>query len=94
MSLVEESWPCVDWDALAPHIDHPTRRRIVEELEQARDSLSARELCERLDDPRLPLSRVAFHVDVLVKYDVLEEVGERVTARGVEPVFYFRDAAG
>lgn len=89
MSAVEGGGPPVDWDALAPHIDHPLRRLIVEEIEKAGEPLSVRDLYARLGDSELSLSEVGYHANTLVTYEVLEEVAEQVTTAGVEPVYYF-----
>jgi len=89
MSAVEGGGSPVDWDVLAPHIDHPTRRRIVAALEEAGEPLSVRDLHERLADPELPKSRIGYHAKLLARFEVLEEIGEHVTVAGNEPVFDF-----
>ena len=83
--------PPVDWAALAPHIEHPTRESIVEALRWI-GPLSAPDLTGVLDDAECHLAYLAYHVRTLVTEEVLAEIGQRPAGASIEPVYFFAPA--
>jgi hypothetical protein len=77
----------IDWTALAPHIEHPTRESIVEALCWI-GPLSAPDLKGVLDDPEFHLAYVSYHLAALVREEVLVEIGERVAGASIEKVYF------
>jgi hypothetical protein len=73
-------------DRLAPHIEHPTRESIVEAMRWI-GPLSVSDLMGVLDDSKCYLAHVAYHVTVLVREEVLAEVGRRANGASVETVY-------
>jgi hypothetical protein len=88
MRTMEGGGAPIDWAALAPHIEHPTRESIVEALRWI-GPLSAPDLKGVLDDPEFHLAYVAYHVTTLVREEVLTEIGERSVGASVEKVYFF-----
>ncbi len=82
----------IDWAALAPHIEHPTRESIVEALRWI-GPLSAPELKCVLDDQEFHLAYIAYHVTALLSEEVLVEIGERPAGASVEKVYYLAGPA-
>jgi hypothetical protein len=80
--------PPIDWSALAPHIEHPTRESIVEALRWI-GPLSAPELKDVLDDPEFHLAYVVYHVTTLVRDEVLIEIGQRPAGASIEKLYFF-----
>ena len=80
--------PCIDWAALAPLIEHETRRSIVEALRH-KGPLSAPELKSALGGPGVRLGHVAYHLRVLVSEEALVEVGERPAGASAEKIYFF-----
>jgi DNA-binding transcriptional ArsR family regulator len=64
-------------------LNHPLRRQVLRVVEEG-GTASATELCHRFD---LPLSKVAYHVKVLVDLDALKLVRTR-KVRGARERFY------
>ncbi len=71
------SEPFVDWDGLAPHIDHPTRECIVEALRWI-GPLSVADLKGVLGDSNCRLAHVSYHVIVMVGEGTVVDVGRRI----------------
>lgn len=78
----------IDGVALAPHIAHPTREAIVEALRWI-GPLSVADLKGVLDDSRCYLAHVSYHVTVLVREGVLEEIERRPAGASIEKVYFF-----
>jgi hypothetical protein len=79
--------PPIEWDALAPHIEHPARESIVEALRWI-GPLSPPDLKGVLNDPELHLAYVAYHVTVLVREEVAIEVEQRPARASVEKLYF------
>jgi hypothetical protein len=87
MKAMKGGEPPVDWAALAPHIEHPTRESIVEALHWI-GPLSAPDLKGILDDPEFHLTSVAYHVRTLVREKAIIEIGERPAVTSVEKLYF------
>ncbi len=81
-----------DWAALAPHIEHPTRKSIVEALRWI-GPLSAPELKRVLDDRHFHLAGIAYHLRTLVGEEVLVETGARAAGVSIEKVYFLAGSA-
>jgi hypothetical protein len=84
---MEGGGPPVDWAALAPHIEHPTREFIVEAL-RCIGPLSAPDLRRLLDDPQLHPASVVYHLTTLISAEVLTKIGQRPAGASIEPVYF------
>jgi hypothetical protein len=80
--------PPIDWDVLAPHIQHPTREFVVEALHWI-GPLSAPDLKGVLDNPEFHLSCIAYHLTALVGESVLAKVGTRPAGASRETLYFF-----
>lgn len=89
---MEGGGPRIDRAALAPLIEHETRRSILDALRH-KGPLSVPELKSALGDPAVRLGHVAYHLTVLVSEEVLVEVGKRPAGASVEKVYFFAVAA-
>lgn len=78
----------LDWAALAPHIEHPTRECIVEAVRWT-GPLSAPDLKAILDAPEFSLPCLAYHLRALVGEGALRAVGGRLAGASVETFYYF-----
>jgi hypothetical protein len=76
----------IDWDALAPHIEHPARESIVEALRWI-GPLSAPDLKGVLDDPESHLAHVAYHVTVLAREEIVKEIEQRPAGASFETLY-------
>jgi hypothetical protein len=74
--------------ALAPRVEHPTRECVVEALRWI-GPLSVVDLKGVLNDSRCYLAHVSYHVTVLVREEVLTEVGRRPAGASIEKVYFF-----
>jgi len=74
-------------ERLAPRIEHPTRESIVAALRWI-GPLTVSELMCVLDDSKCYLAHVAYHVTVLVREEVLVEVGQRAGSACIEKVYF------
>jgi hypothetical protein len=88
MTMMKGGGPLIDWDALAPYIEHATRESIVEALRWI-GPLSAADLKGVLDDPEFRLAYIAYHLTALGGEGVLTEIGGRPAGASVETVYYF-----
>jgi hypothetical protein len=79
---------CLDWDALAPHIEHETRESIVEALRRL-GPLSAPDLKHVIGDSALQLAYIRYHLMTLVGAEALVDVGGRHAGASVETLYYF-----
>jgi hypothetical protein len=93
MTMEGGELPPVDWAALAPHIEHPTREAIAEALRWI-GPMSASDLKGVIGDPEFHLAYLAYHLRVMVREEVLAEVGGRPAGASVETLYYFRLRAG
>jgi hypothetical protein len=80
--------PPLDWDALAPLIQHEAREAIVEALRWI-GPLSPPELKRVIDDPEFQLAYIRYHLTTLVSEEALVEIGERPTGGSVEKIYFF-----
>jgi hypothetical protein len=80
--------PPIDWDVLAPRIQHPTREFIVEALHWI-GPLSAPDLKGVLDDPESHISYIAYHLTALVGEGILANVGTRPVGASPETLYFF-----
>jgi hypothetical protein len=78
----------LDWDALAPHIEHETRESIVEALRWL-GPLSAPDLKHVIGDSKLQLPYIRYHLITLVGAEILTDVGSRHAGASVETFYYF-----
>jgi hypothetical protein len=80
--------PLIDWDALAPHIEHPARASIVEALRWI-GPLTPPDLWGVLDEPELHLPNIAYHVTVLVREEVVMAIARRPAGASTENLYFF-----
>jgi hypothetical protein len=85
------SKPSIDWDGLAPHIDHPTRECIVEALRWI-GPLSVPDLKGVLGDFNCRLAHVSYHLTVLLREEVLSEFDRRPAGAFHEKIYFFTSA--
>jgi hypothetical protein len=76
----------IDWDVLAPHIEHPARESILEALRWI-GPLSSPDLKGVLNDPELHLAHVAYHLTVLAREEVVEEAERRPAGTSFEKLY-------
>jgi len=87
---MEGGGPPIDWEDFAPHIAHPAREAIVEAIRRIDEPLSAPDLKRILDDPRLHLAYVNYHLTALAKAGMLVEFGERAAGSSVETLYLLK----
>lgn len=76
----------MNWDRLVPHIEHPTRKSIVEALRWT-GPLSVADLKSVRDDAKCHLAHVSYHVAVLVEAEVIAEYGQRRAGKLNEKIY-------
>jgi DNA-binding transcriptional ArsR family regulator len=76
MTISERDEP-FDWSALVPHVVHPLKVAIIEASSWIDRPLSATDLTKLVDDGRLGLSHVSYHVLRLADAGILEKVNQR-----------------
>lgn len=79
----------IDWDGLAPHIEHQTREGIVEAVRWI-GPLSVPDLKGVLED--CGLAHVSYHLTVLLREEVLAEVDRRPAGGFREKIYSFISA--
>jgi DNA-binding transcriptional ArsR family regulator len=79
-----------DWEALAFLVVHPLKVTIIEAIEWIDEPLSASDLTKVIDDDKLGLSHVAYHVKSLREIGVLKIVRRRTVRGAVEKFHLFR----
>jgi hypothetical protein len=79
-----------DWEGLVPLIVHPVKVAIIEAIEWIEKPLSASELTKVIDDEKLGLSHVAYHVKKLGEVGVLKVVRRRAVRGSLEKFYSFR----
>jgi hypothetical protein len=73
--------------ALAPHIEYPVRRSIVEAIEWI-GPLSAPDLKQILDGSECHLVCIAYHLKALTGEEVLAELGRQPAGASIEVIYY------
>lgn len=82
------SEPISTWEQLVPHLIHPIKVSIVEAMIWMDRPLSAKELTQLFDEPKLHyLSNVSYHLRRLAKCNVVELAGTR-EVRGARQKLY------
>jgi DNA-binding transcriptional ArsR family regulator len=89
MSTVEGGGRTVDWDALAPRVKHPTRRAIVEAIEEVGEPMTASDLHTHIGDTQCARFCVTYHANILVNEDVLRVAGVLVSPGAEQPLYFF-----
>jgi hypothetical protein len=79
-----------DWAWLVPRVVHPVQVAIIEAMAWIDSRLSPAELTRMLVG-QPPVSGVSYHVDALVKAEVLEEVDARPKSGSTEHFFFFTE---
>jgi hypothetical protein len=85
------SEPSLDWDGLAPQIEHPMRECIVEALRWI-GPLSVPDLKGILGTSGCHLAHISYHLTVLLREEVLTEVDRRPAGAFHEKIYFFTSA--
>jgi len=76
-----------DWGTLVPRVVNPAKVTIIEALLYMERELSPVEMSKLLEDPKLGLSHVAYHMRSLANAGILVKAGTR-RVRGATETFY------
>ncbi len=82
----------LDWEALVARSLHPTRLWIIEAMLRIGRPLSATELEGTFGKENLGIASISYHLKILTKHGIVEEVRER-KVRGATERFYAFTAA-
>jgi hypothetical protein len=79
-----------DWEGLVPLIVHPVKVAIIEAIDWINEPLSASDLTKVINDGKLRLPHVAYHVKNLGEIGVLKVVRRRAVRGSLEKFYFFR----
>jgi DNA-binding transcriptional ArsR family regulator len=79
-----------DWETLVPLVVHPLKVTAIEALEWIGQPLSASDLTKIIDDEKMGLSHVSYHLNRLGAVGALKVVRRRQVRGSVEKFYFFR----
>ena len=78
-----------DWETLVPRIIHPLKVVIIEALQWIGKPLSASDLTKLIDDKKIGLSHVSYHVVTLSNVGAIKVVRKRQVRGSIEKFYFF-----
>lgn len=78
-----------DWERLVPLIVHPLKVTLIEAIEWIGQPLSATDLTKVIDDKKLGLSHVSYHLNRLGNVGALKVVSRRQVRGSIEKFYFF-----
>jgi DNA-binding transcriptional ArsR family regulator len=78
-----------DWGELVPFIVHPLKVTAIEAIEWIGMPLSATDLTKVIDDKKIGLSHVSYHLNRLGQVGALKVVRKRQVRGSIEKFYFF-----